>query len=233
MRRHPVAVLAFLCAVLACRAALGEDSKPCNANVVVVQRGDTLSRLADRCEVSEGSILAANPGIDGSMDLQTGQKIRVSEKAESGQGIGSTLNDFANQADEAVNRVADRVGSSVQDLLDKNPDLRSRLEKLGRSIGIGEGATKATVAVTPGNAVPGSTVKVSGVGWPRESAVVIGGGAPGTAYEVLRTIRTSSSGTFDAPIEVPSWAVANEQFVFTAKADNGVHARSQRLWVSQ
>ena len=231
-RHYLVAAFAFLGATFVCQGAWSQGSTAsCTGSNVTVQRGDTLSRLADRCDVSEGSILAANPNIDGSMDLETGQTLRLSREGASGQGIGSSLNDFANEAHEALGRVANRVGASVQDLLDKNPDLRARLDNLGRKIGI-EGTTKATLAVTPSTAAPGSTVTVSGVGWPNETSVTIGGGVPGTAFETLQTIRISSSGTFEVHLKVPSWAGENNQFIFSAKAEDGARARSQRLQVT-
>jgi LysM domain len=92
----------------------------CADGTTVVERGDTLSRIAERCDVSERVILSAK---------------------------------------------------SVQDLLDKNPDLKSRLEKVGRKVGIGEHTGAPSASVSPASDPAGSTVAVSATGLPDGSSV--------------------------------------------------------------
>ena len=48
----------------------------CGAKAVV-QRGDTLSRIAERCEISEGDLLRANPDVEGSADLRVGMELSL------------------------------------------------------------------------------------------------------------------------------------------------------------
>lgn len=236
LHRHQAAAVGLVWAVLvlACGGSWAEESSPpCTGNSVTVQRGDTLSRLADRCDVSESSILAANPDVNGSMDLQVGETIRLSRQSAPDRGRGWTLKNFVNDAHDALGRVADTVGASVQDLLNKNPDLRARLDNLGRKVGLPGGETSPTMAVTPSSGAPGLTVTVSGVGWPKDSSVTIGAGASGSAHEKLQTTRTSSNGTFDAHLQVPSWAAPDDRLVFTAKSGRNARARSERFRVTQ
>lgn len=223
-----VVMLAGSC--LAGGAAWSQAGAPaCTGSSVTVQRGDTLSRIADRCDVSEGSILTANPNVDGSSDLQVGGTLQLRRQA--GGGFGSRLNDFATQANDALGRVAGRVGSSVQDLLDKNPDLKSRLESVGRKVGIGDSTSAPTANVSPTSGPAGSTVTVSATGLPPGSPVSVGVGQPGTATETVQDARTSSSGTLTANVAVPSWA-AGSAVVFTVRVGDEVKARTGRFQVS-
>lgn len=150
IRRHyyvsisrTIVVIALASGFLTAGGARSQPAVPaCAGNKVTVERGDTLSRIAERCDVSEGAILSANPTIDGSGDLNVGEKINLSRTDRSGSGVSERLNNFATEANAMLGRVASRVGSSAQDLLDKNPDLKSRLEDVGRKIGL-DGSTSA------------------------------------------------------------------------------------------
>ena len=79
--------------------------------------------------------------------------------------------------------------------------------------------SKAEILVAPGNGTVGTTVTVSGKGLPADTAVVIGGGAPRTAYEVLQQARTSADGTLQASVRIPDWSIGQERFVVTVAAD--------------
>jgi hypothetical protein len=89
---------------------------------------------------------------------------------------------------------------SVDNLLDKNPNLRQRLGGVGDRINSPNvDVSKAEVSLTPGNGTVGTTVILSAKGLPADTAVVIGGGAPGTAYEVLQRARTTRREPFRPP----------------------------------
>ena len=75
---HPRAAAALLAICLLCPNSTWAQSapSPCG-DAVVVARGDTLSRIAERCDVSEALLLRANPGLSGSDDLRAGQARRM------------------------------------------------------------------------------------------------------------------------------------------------------------
>ena len=93
--------------------SLRAQESACAGGATTVQPDDTLSRIASRCAVSEGSLLAANPGIDGSADLQVGSTVRLQSAASQGQRLGERLNNYAREANDALGRVAGRVGASA------------------------------------------------------------------------------------------------------------------------
>jgi hypothetical protein len=97
---------------------------------------------------------------------------------------------------------------------DKNPDLRQRLGGIGDRIkSTNVDVSKAEILLAPGTGTVGTTVTISAKGLPADTAVVIGGGAPRTAYEVLQQAKTSADGTLHATIRVPDWSTGQERFV--------------------
>ena len=221
-----VAVVGALCLTTATAQLAAQSS--CGPSITVA-RGDTLSDIARRCDVTELAILRANPRVESSADLQVGMELKL-------QGAGgfsldraaSRLQSYAQEAGDALADFAGRIGSSVEDLLNSNPDLHQRLRQLGDRLSIpGVDAGKAQISFDPPSGPPGTPVTISAVGLPPNAPVTIGGGAPRTAYEILDRARTSSDGTLQATVRVPEWAAENGRFVFViASADGTFRARS-------
>ena len=182
---------------------------PCEGGAVVVQRGDTVSRLAERCGVSEGRLLAANPLVDGSDDLAVGMRLKLSRGPGLVDSAGRSLGSLLERGGDALSGLAQGFGSSVDDLLDKNPDLKQRLRSLGDRLNLpGVDAMAMKAEASPLAGPIGTAVTVTGVGLPKDAAVVVGAGAPRQAYEVLEQARTSPDGTLQATVRVPDWAQA-------------------------
>lgn len=198
----------------------------CQDGKVRVQPDDTLSLIAGRCDVSEGAILAANPSIDGSADLEAGATLHLQPPASQSQRLGDRFNHFAREANDALGRVAGQVGSSAQDLLDKNPDLKGRLERLGRRIGLSDGGRPPSLAMTPEQGQPGSTVTLAATELPKERPFKIGVGAPNKAFQVLQEARSSDQGTLNAQVRVPERA-GGIRVVFTLRDGNTVKLTSK------
>lgn len=213
------------------------QASPCG-ETVVVERGDTLSRIAGRCGVGEGAILRANPRIQGSADLQVGATIQLRPgSAGVGLGLGQAtdrLGAFASDLGGALGEIAGRVGSSVEDLLAKNPDLQGRLRQFGTRLGVTDaGARAAGVSILPRSGPAGTAVALSAKGLPANTPVLLGGGAPGAAYEVLDSALTGGDGALEAAVRVPGWAGVAGPFVFVvAGAERGVLARSEPFLVT-
>ena len=118
-----------------------------------MQRGDTLSRIAERCEISEGRLLRANPDIEGSADLRVGMELSIRSPERQ---LADRVESFARSAGDKLSGLAQEFGSSVDDLLEKNPDLRQRLRGLGDRVGVpGLDAEKARISLVPSAGAPG------------------------------------------------------------------------------
>lgn len=221
--------LGALCLAHVATPASSQGPASCTGDTAVVEHGDTLSAIAARCGVSERTILAANASVESSEDLRVGATVRVRETE---RGFGQRLTELASDTSDAVGRIANRVGSSAQDLLDRNPDLKSRLERLGRHIGIG-GAAPAEPAATirPQSGAVGTIVTVSATGLPIGTAVTAAAGPPGAAAQTLREARSSTSGTITASVAVPA-ADSGSTLVFSVRAGGSSSARAGRFQVT-
>lgn len=194
------------------------QSSPCGETVMVA-RGDTLSRIAERCNVSEAQLLRANPGLKGSADLQAGATVRL-RPAGSGAGVDldqtvNRLGAFASGVGSALGDLAGQVGATVDDLLSKNPDLQDRLRQLGSRLGVtdADGRT-AAVSISPRSGPVGTAVIITAKNLPANTPVILGGGNPSAAYEVLDSALTDGNGTLQATVPVPAWAGDAGQLVF-------------------
>ena len=179
----------------------------------------------------ETALLNANPAIQGSSDLQVGSILQVDQGSDTGQKVGAAVSTFSRKASNAVGALAGDVGSSVQDLLDKNPDLKTRLDTLGNKVGFGGSGSSVTLSLSPRSGPPGSNVSHAASGLPRESPVAIGAGAPGSAYAVIANVQTSASGTIDTMVKVPEGDKPGSTLVFNISAGEGVLVRSDRFQV--
>ena len=194
-----------------------QASSPCG-DATQVKRSDTLSISAARCDTTEAAILRANPAVEGSDDLRVGKELKLT--ALTTQPTTERLGSLAREAGSALSGMAQDLTSSVDNLLDKNPDLRQRLGGIGDRISsTNVDVSKAEVALAPGNGMVGTTVTVSAKGLPADTAVVIGGGAPRTPSEVLQQAPTRADGNLQTTVRVPDWSAGQERFVVTVAAE--------------
>ena len=208
------------------------SASPCG-NSVEVLGGDTISSIADRCEVSEAALLNANPAIEGSADLQVGGTLHIEVSGSTQGKVGSMLSSFSRKATNAVGALAGNVGSSVQDLLDKNPDLKTRLDTLGSKVGLTGNQPAATLSVSPLSGPPGTRVSITASGLPKNSPVAVGAGPPGSAFAIIGNAQTSASGTLDTTVKVPLDQGTSSILVFNLSTGNGVTVRSGRFTLVQ
>jgi LysM repeat protein len=219
------AITALALATLAV-AAPAQAQSPCGATVKV-ERGDTLSRIAERCDLTERSLLRLNPRIEASRDLRVGMDIAVRGTGGSGANALDRFGSIAGEAADALSGFARELGSEAQELVEKNPDLRQRLEGLGQrlrdSIGSSDSRPQqgATISISRREAAVGETVEVTARGLPQNAQVVLGAGAPQAAYDVVQTARTGSDGTLRAAVRVPDWAGDMRRVVLVVAAEDG------------
>jgi LysM repeat protein len=212
----------YLACILAAPAFAQNPSPTCEERTIV-QRGDTLSRIAERCNVTEGQLIRLNPVVEGSGDLRVGMELQARGEPASGRTdpLGS-LGAAAGSAADALSGLARDAKSSVEGVLDRNPDLRQRLNRFGERFS-GEATTspKGTVSVTPAEAPVGETLTITATGLPGDTPVVLGAGQPQAAFEIIERARTGPDGTLRAALRVPEWAADANRVVIVVAVEGG------------
>ncbi len=198
-------------------AIAGAAETPCGASTEV-RAGDTLSSISERCNVSESRLLSGNPSIDGSSDLRVGSQIKIG-KADS--SVSDRIDSGADRVVNSLSNFAGWVGSSTEDLLEKNPDIKRRIDGLKDKVKGGPAATDATIKVEREPGPEGNTVMVSADGLPTSSAAVIGAGPPGQAYNVLAQVRTTAEGAISTRVRIPDSVSAQQSLIFVVADVNG------------
>lgn len=187
---------------------------------VVIERGDTLSSIAERCDLSEARILAANPNVEGSSDLVIGQRLSVeSPGSQVGTRLWSDFKGAVGQTSNALESIAKGVNSSAQDILDKNPDLRSRVNGLGETFNLTGGQSSVSLAVTEVPTTPEADVEIAATGLPANEAVSINVGAMGAASESVAQTRTSGDGSLKQVARLPAWLPSGKRGVVTVTSE--------------
>lgn len=228
----PSAILSLTMAV----GTVGPAQAQCG-NHVEVREGDSLSSIAQRCDVTEARIIDLNPKVEGSRDLKAGMRLDLApapaqegtdRAREAAEGLLGRLKSYAREASESLEGAADKVTRSVEDFLQRNPDLHQRVRKLGQRLNIpGMEKVEAQVSVSVRKGPPGTPVTLWAIGLPANQPVEIAGGAPDGDYQVLETARTSSEGTLQVTVQLPKGADPKRDFIFViASPELNIAARS-------
>ncbi|WAJ27257.1 LysM peptidoglycan-binding domain-containing protein [Antarcticirhabdus aurantiaca] len=208
--------------------ASAQDVAPACGDGVEVRRGDTLSAIAERCDISEARLLASNPALEGSGDLVIGQTLSTRSAARrAGERLWGDVKDAVGQTSDALEGVASGLNATAQDILEKNPDLRSRVEGLGSRLGVTEGGA-ARSATVEAQSVPGqAALDLMAMGLPADAAVRVNVGPPGAASEQVGQTNATADGTVRERIPLPDWLPAGKRVVVTlADVEGNVLARS-------
>lgn len=228
----PIAVLSITVAM----TALDTAHAQCG-NHVEVQEGDSLSSIAKRCEVTEAKILDLNPKVEGSRDLRAGMRLtlappssseRAAKAREATESLLGRLKSYARDAGQSIEGAVETATRSVEDFVQRNPDLHQRVRKLGQRLNIpGMEKVEAQVSISVRRGAPGTPVTLSAIGLPANQRVDIAGGAPDGDYDVLESARTSSEGTLQVTVQLPEGADPQRDYIFViASPDLNVAVRS-------
>jgi len=232
-----VAVIALS---LAMTIGLAAPAHAACGNEVQVREGETLSSLAQRCDVTESRILDLKPGIEGSKDLKAGMTLNltapsakdIAAKArEAADSLFARLKSYAKEAGQSIEGAAETATQSIEDFVQRNPDLHQRVRKLGQRLNIpGMEKAEAQISLSLRTGAPGTPVTLSAIGLPPNQRVDIAGGAPEGDYRVIESALTSAEGTLQVTVRLPLWADPQRDFIFViASSDIDVAARSAKF----
>jgi ElaB/YqjD/DUF883 family membrane-anchored ribosome-binding protein len=217
--RLPAAALCFAVTI-----ALAEPAYAQCGNEVQVREGETLSGLAERCGVTETRILDLNSKVQGSKDLQAGMILKLAapsakdaaaDARQAAESLFGRLKSYAREAGQSIEGAAETVTQSIEDFIQRNPDLHQRVRKVGQSLNIpGMEKIEAQVALSARKGAPGTPVTLSAIGLPSTQRVDIAGGVPGGDYRVVDSALTSAEGTLQVTVQLPTWADPQRDFIF-------------------
>jgi LysM repeat protein len=211
---------------------------------VQVRAGEALSNLAERCGVTETSILDLNPDVRGSKDIRAGMTLNlaapspddiVAKTREAADAIYERLKSYAEEVGQSIDRAAEATKQSMSEFIERNPDLHQRVRKLGHRLNIpGMEKVEAQVSLTVRNGAAGAPVTLSAIGLPAYRPVDIAGGPPTGDYQIIESARTSADGTLQVTVQLPSWADPQRDFIFViAIPESSLAVRSAKFDVLQ
>ncbi len=217
----PLSILG-LCLVIA--AGLTERAAAQCNNQVQIKAGETLSSLAERCDVTETRILALNPNIEGSKDLRAGMILNLAAPSDNDaaqrtraaeDSLLGRFKSYAEEASETLEGGAEAFKQSVEQFIAQNPDLHQRVRRLGERLNVpGLQNTDAQISLSIRTGSPGTPVTLSAIGLPRNQRVAMAGGAPDGEFRILESGRTSAEGTLQTTVLLPQWADPERDFIF-------------------
>ena len=191
----------------------------------MVRKGDTISSIAERCSVNKSRILDLNYTVKGTKDLRAGMVLKLTASGpesasneEATKAAKSLISRFKNYVEEGSGKLKDAteaVTQSVQEFIQRNPDLHQRVRKLGEKLNIpGMGKVEAQISLSTRSGPPGTPVTLSAIGLPSNQPVEIAGGAPDSDYRMIESTRTTKEGTLLTTVELPAWAGPQTDFIF-------------------
>lgn len=198
-------------------AATSHAASPCGDTVIVVY-GDTLTEIAERCETSVDSLLAANPQIEDTRALPIGMELDIPTSEQPAQRT------YVVERGDTLFGLASRFDTTIAALMEANPEITNpALIYVGQHLTIPteqDRPGQPVVTVGPDAGRVGDTVLVEADNFPANTPVVVGFGRPNSEYDVILEGRTSPTGSFARTVEVPAFAGPADEWVFVvATAD--------------
>lgn len=223
MSKIPSSIAALAALGLLTLPASGQTvAGPCG-DTVVVQRDDSLSSIAERCDVPEGRLIRLNPRIEGSRDLRVGMELRTRRDGETTAGsVLDRLGSVAGETADALSGIARDLESSAKGFLERNPEIGRRLERFeDRLRGSGTASISGTVTAARVDTGSGEALAVTAQGLPPDTPIALGIGRPQAAYEIVEQVRTKADGTLERNVPIPDWAARMSRITVVVAAENG------------
>ncbi len=182
----------------------------------IVQSGDTLKGIAQKCGVTLNALLSANPAITNPNLIYRGQRIVI-------PGSDSSPVKYTVKPGDTLQSIADRYDVSIGLILLNNPQISDPTHLTpGQVITI---PVLPVIPVTGSSAklqlslysgLPGTSLTVSGSGFPAKQAVYISATSNGVSSSAATNASTDKNGNFSVQLRIPSNAPAGSLWVVMA-----------------
>jgi LysM repeat protein len=182
----------------------------------IVQSGDTLKGIAQKCGVTLNALLDANPAITNPNLIYRGQRIVI-------PGSESNPVKYTVKPGDTLQSIADRYDVSVGLILLNNPQISDPTQLTpGQVLTI---PVVPVIPVTGSNAglqlslysgLPGTNLTITGSGFPAKQGVYISATSNGVAASASTNASADKNGNFSAQLRIPANAPAGSVWVVMA-----------------
>ncbi len=220
--------------------------------------GETLTEIAERCDVAIEALRDANPTLTGDA-VAAGMEVAMPEStmpegadaaANEDTDIIERAGDLIRDAGREIEDAARAAGQSVSDYLSGNPDIGRDIREFGERYGLpGFGtpdepgadaeagasttaAVGANITLTPASPRAGEEVTISATGLRAGAAAEIAIGPTRTEYEVIAQATSDAAGRVETTFTLPDWTNASDSVVFVVETEN-VTLRSDPVVVGE
>jgi LysM repeat protein len=231
-RARRFSTIAALCLAALLIAADGAVAQSPCPPTYVLQPGDTLFHITQRCRVKLADLIRANPEIEDLDDLAVGMELTIPNTAVDDGGSGAE-GSYMVEPGDTLYSIAQRYDLRLADLINANPGIDADDLQIGSVIALpgadDNQAGEPTISVQPLAGAPGSPVTVSGRHYSPGGTVTIGAGPPESEWSAIKTARVSSDGSVSARVEIPDRARPGGQIVFVIDTEAGRTVVSSRV----
>jgi LysM repeat protein len=211
---HSLVIGSVLLATLGLTSAV--SAKAVCSSPYIVQSGDTLKSIAQKCGVSLQTLLDANPAITNPNLIYRGQRVVI--PTSSSNPIKYTI-----KPGDTLESIAEQFSVSVGLILMSNPQIinPTRLSP-GQVITIPvvpiipETGSQATLQLSSYNGLSGTRLTITGSGFPAKETVYITASSNGSTSFSSTNANTDRNGKFTAQLRIPSDAPSGSVWVIEA-----------------
>jgi LysM repeat protein len=198
--------------------ATAVSAKAVCSSPYIVQRGDTLKGIAQKCGVTLNDLLDANPAITNPNLIYRGQRLVIPGSESESNPVKYTV-----KPGDTLQSIADRFDVSVGLILQNNPQISdpTRLTP-GQVLTV---PVVPVIPVTGDNAalqlslysgLPGTNLTITGSGFPARQGIYISATSSGVAASAATNASADKNGNFTAQLRIPASAPAGSLWVITA-----------------
>lgn len=192
----------------------------------VVQRGDYLNLIAQKCDVTLSDLIKYNPQITNINRIYPGQVINITSSGTvpTTTPPPSTSTTYTVRWGDTLAAIAWRFGTTLSQILALNPSIvNPSLIYAGQVLkiptgtsttpGTGVPITGTQISISSSSVKPGGTVTVSVWSFPANAEIDFRLGKQGSAASVFVDAMTDASGRASKTLTIPNTAAAGEKWV--------------------
>jgi LysM repeat protein len=185
----------------------------------IVQSGDTLSRIAQKCGVTLNALLKANPAITNPNLIFRGQRLII-------PGSESNTIKYTVKSGDTLESIAEQFDVSTGLILLTNPQINPIQLVPGQVITIPvvpiipNTGSNAVLRLSLYSGLPGTNLTVSGSGFPARQDVSISATSSGLSASASADATTDRNGNFSVQLRIPASTPAGSIWVIMASTQS-------------